>query len=66
MLAMKIDHNFEQIMEWGKLLNPYAVEIRYPGIYDTLLTLENAKEAIEMAIKIKEFVLKRLPLGEIE
>ncbi len=66
MLAMKIDHNFEQIMEWGKLPNPYTVEIRYPGIYDTLLTLENAKEAIEMAIKIKEFVLKRLPLGEIE
>ena len=65
-LAMKIDSNFEQIMEYAKTLTPYAIEIRYPGIFDELITKNKAKEAIEMTIKIKEFVLERLPLNSEE
>ena len=38
----------------------HAVDIRYPLFEEP--TTEEAEEAIEMAIKIKEFVLSRLPV----
>ena len=62
-LATKRDETFNQIIEIGEFLMPYAVEIRYPSKLYEELTLEQAKDAIEMAIKIKEFILTRLSLA---
>ncbi len=59
---MKIDTEFNQVIEFGEMLTPYAVEIRYPGIIDEELTIDRAKDAVELAMKIKKFVLSRLPV----
>ena len=61
-LAMKEDGSFNQIIELGDKLTPYAVEIRYPDILVEEPTIDKAKEAIEIAVKIKEFVLVKLPV----
>ena len=61
-LAMKRDPEFRQIMEFGKTLTPYAVEIRYPGIFDEFLTIDKAREAVELARRIKKFVLPKLSI----
>jgi len=47
----------------SRRLTDYAVDVRYPMLLEEP-TIEEAKEAIEMAEKIKKFVLKRLPIGE--
>jgi HEPN domain-containing protein len=60
-LATQIDNSFIELIKFGKKLTPYAVEIRYPLFEEP--TEEDAKEAIEMAEKIKDFILKRLPLN---
>lgn len=41
------------------LLIPYAVETRYPEFEEP--SLNDAKEAVEIAKKVKEFVLGKLP-----
>jgi len=62
MLAMQIDNSFIELIEFAKKLTPYAVEIRYPLFEEP--TEEEAKEAIEIAEKIKEFILKRISLND--
>lgn len=42
------------------LLNPYGVEIRYPGDMPDIEP-EDAKEALELAKRVREAVLKSLP-----
>lgn len=59
-MAAEVDHDFEGIIELGEKLTPYAVEIRYPGVLVEEPTIDRAKEAIEIALKIKEFVLLKL------
>jgi len=64
-LAASTDRNFFDIIEYGEKLTDYAVDIRYPLLLEEP-TEGEAKEAIEMAIKIvaikiKKFVLSRLP-----
>ncbi|WXG41969.1 MAG: hypothetical protein WED07_14590 [Candidatus Freyarchaeum deiterrae] len=44
----------------GEKLTPYAVEIRYPGVLDEEITIDKAKEAVELCIKIKKFVSGKL------
>jgi len=61
-LATQIDNSFIELIEFAKKLTPYAVEIRYPLFEEP--TEEEAKEAIEIAEKIKEFILKRISLNE--
>jgi len=61
-LASQIDSSFDELLEYGDILTPFAVRIRYP-IFEEL-TEEKAKEAIEIAERIKEFVLKRLSIDE--
>jgi len=61
-LASQIDTSFIELIQISKKLTPYAVEVRYPLIEEP--TEDEAKEAIEMAVRIKEFVLKKLPLAE--
>jgi HEPN domain-containing protein len=64
LLASQVDKSFLQLIDLGKKLTPYAVEIRYPGMLTEEITEETAREAVNMAIEIKEFVLARLPLKE--
>jgi len=59
-LAIKHDNEFEKLKEISKKLNEYAVIPRYPYFYTP--TLEEAKEAYKMALKVKEFVLSKVKL----
>ncbi len=58
-LAAKADKYFFEIIDLGEKLTDYAVDIRYPILLEEP-TKDEAKEAIETAIKIKEFVISRL------
>jgi len=53
------DESFIELIDIAEKLTDYAVDARYPGTEEP--TEEEAKEAIEIAEKIKEFILKRLP-----
>ena len=62
-LASKVDKTFLEIIHAGEKLTDYAVDIRYPLLLEEP-TKEEAKEAIEIAIRIKEFVLSKMPLDK--
>ena len=59
-LASKKDKDFEQIFDICEKLTYYAVDVRYPFLMEEP-TEEEAREAIDMAKKIKDFVIKKLP-----
>ncbi len=61
LLASIIDESFSEIVDIGEKLTDYAVDIRYPMLLEEP-AMDEAKEAVEMAEKIKEFVLKKLHL----
>jgi len=42
-----------------ELLTAYGVEYRYPGVYDSV-SLEQGKEALEMAEKARDLILSKL------
>jgi len=63
LLASQIDDSFVEMIEEGKKLTPYAVEVRYPLLIQEP-SEEETKELLRIAIKIKELVLKKLPLSE--
>jgi HEPN domain-containing protein len=63
-LASQKDNTFLELIEFAKKLTSYAVEIRYSLIEES--TEEEAKEAIELSLKIKEFILERLSLRSEE
>ena len=63
LLASQINNSFANMIEDGKKLTPYAVEIRYPLLIKEPSEGET-KELLKIAIKIKELVLKKLSLGE--
>jgi len=56
--------NEKTVKEWIKkadhshILTGYAVEVRYPGEFPEP-SLEETKEAIEIAEKVRNFVLKK-------
>lgn len=58
-LCATVDASFTDQLQDADNLTDYAVEIRYP---DVLLepTIKDAKEAFEIALKVKQFVLKKL------
>ena len=63
-MCLEIDKEFE-IMDKGKIasLTPFAVEIRYPDeIY--IPTIDESKNALETALKVKEIVIKKLKIKE--
>jgi len=62
-LATKIDKSFADLMKVGERLTDYAVDVRYPMFFEEP-TIEEAKEAIEIAERVKRFILERLPVGE--
>lgn len=58
-LCCKIDQEFGNIEDFCEQLTGYSVEVRYPvGFYD--YTVDEAKEALEIAGKIRRFVLKKV------
>jgi HEPN domain-containing protein len=63
-MCLEIDKEFE-IMDKEKIasLTPFAVEIRYPDeIYTP--TIDESKNALETALKVKEIVFKKLNIEE--
>ncbi|PWB50649.1 MAG: DNA-binding protein [Candidatus Methanoperedenaceae archaeon] len=59
----EIDSEFSELHEISSELSSYAVDVRYPmeGNYD--VTIEEARRAIDIAGKIKIFVLNKLKLS---
>ncbi len=57
-LASAVDSSFDEIIDIdiGEKLTDYTVDIRYPLLMEEP-TIEEAKEAIEMTERIKDFVL---------
>lgn len=56
-----VDEVFGQLEEDCRTLNPYAVEVRYPG-FETFYEDEDARDALERAERIRRFVRERLGL----
>jgi len=55
----KIDPFFKDLLKKEvDRLTEYAVETRYPGLFEP--DIDEAREAIELASKVREFVLERL------
>ncbi len=58
----KVDIGFYMLAEACEKLTGYAVEVRYPGeFYD--YPLEEAKEAVKLAEKVRDFVLEKANLS---
>ena len=54
-----IDSSFKDELEDADNLTDYAVEIRYPDVW-LEPGIEDAKEAFEIAKKVKKFVLNKI------
>ena len=64
-LCIEIDRDFERLRDIDvEYLTEYATSIRYPGFYEP--TKDEVLEAIEIAEKVKDFVLKKLKFEEVE
>ena len=61
LLASQIDDTFAKMIEEGKKLTPYTVEVKYP-LFIKEPYEEETKELLKIAVKIKELVLKKLPM----
>lgn len=59
-ICEEIDSEFAKLYDIASELSSYAVEVRYPSEGDYEITCEEAKLAIEIARKIKEFILNKL------
>jgi len=59
-MCKEIDSDFERLYEIkADTLTPYATEIRYPEDF-YFPSIEEAKEAIEIAEAVKNFVMDKL------
>ena len=56
---METDADIVRMQENLVLLNRYYIQTRYPGDYPAF-SLEEAKQAFEAALRVKEFVWKRI------
>jgi HEPN domain-containing protein len=57
------DNDFQKIREWCYQLDGYSVETRYPqGLEIFEPSVDEAKEAFEIALKIRDFILKKLTI----
>lgn len=57
-LCDAIDKDFEKL-DFAVYLTHYAVELRYPDDF-YIPDLEEAEEAYEIALKVKDFVIKKI------
>ena len=62
-LCSKIDKEFEKLYEIIEGLTEYAIDVRYPDEF-YIPSIEEAKEAFDIATKVKEFVLRKLKINE--
>ena len=58
-LCREIDQDFSKLKNNLIILNDYAVEIRYPDDWFEP-TVDDAKEAFELAKEVKEFILLKI------
>ncbi|MBI4745906.1 MAG: HEPN domain-containing protein [Deltaproteobacteria bacterium] len=58
-LCSKVDKSFKEDLSEADVLTDYAVEIRYPDDWYEP-TIEESKQAYEMAVRVKGFVLDKL------
>ncbi|MDO8446786.1 MAG: HEPN domain-containing protein [Deltaproteobacteria bacterium] len=58
-LCSKVDKSFKEDLSEADVLTDYAVEIRYPDEWYEP-TIEESKQAYEIAVKVKGFVLDKL------
>ena len=59
-LCINVEPDFEKIRNECEILNPYSATPRYPFIDLKGYTIEEAKESIEKARKVKEFIRNKL------
>jgi HEPN domain-containing protein len=62
-LCEEIDPEFSGLYEISSELSSYAVDVRYPMEGNSDVTIEEARRAIDIAGKIKIFVLNKLKLS---
>ncbi len=55
-----LDSEFFELYEISSKLSSYAVDVRYPMEGDYDISIEDAHRAIEIAEKIKKFILNKL------
>lgn len=58
-LCSERDESFRKELSEADILTDYAVEIRYPGDWYEP-TIEETKQAYEAALRVREFVLKKI------
>jgi HEPN domain-containing protein len=61
-LCASVDQSFKKELSEADVLTDYAVEIRYPDDWYEP-SMEETKEAYAIALKVKEFVLKKLGIS---
>ena len=59
-LCANIDEEFKSLSDFIEKLNEYSVKVRYP--YFITPSIEEAEKSYKMALKIKEFILKKVKL----
>ena len=59
LLAAQSETEFLVLKDEVTALTPYAVETRYPEFVEP--SLDDAREALQIARKVRDFVLQRLP-----
>ena len=61
-LCVQGDTSFRQLGEEATLLNPYYVDTRYPAVWPTGFTKDDAQRALEAAGRVRELVKAKLSL----
>ncbi len=56
----KIDSSFKDFIDEAAILNDYYIEARYPVDIKEDISLEEAREALEKALAIRDFVLSKI------
>ncbi|MDA2922864.1 HEPN domain-containing protein [Patescibacteria group bacterium AH-259-L07] len=60
-LLIDLEPDIKEVHQDIILLNRYYIETRYPGDYPEF-TFKECKQALESAVRIKEFVFKKMEL----
>ena len=61
LLCAEINPMFNELSDFVSGIIDFGVEVRYPDQFDDL-TLEDAKNAYQTALKVKAFVLLKFPI----
>lgn len=62
-IAIKIDEEFRKYKDEAVSLNDYYIETRYPTDLRENILIEEAKEALEKASRIRDFVLSKVKVS---